>query len=233
MSATIARQASNAPTFAFTTDPGQINFSDWSNGTYTVELNVTTAGAQVLGYNAQLVRVNSACGTVATLATSTSQSGVGLKSFTFTNVSSNGAASDRLQVRILVTAGNGGDAARTMTLQVNTTDSEVRAPFIAPSPTATAAFGPSSAITSLSVAGVPSGVNAMAQCDMDAMRTDVTGDGYWNSADLAAVVALFGQAAERGTRADAHPSTPDGFVDISDLVMVAGSVGSLSPIASS
>lgn len=72
---------------------------------------------------------------------------------------------------------------------------------------------------SLSV-GEESGANTMAQCDMDAMRSDVTGDGYWDSKDVAAVVNLFGQAAERGTRADIHPITADGFVDISDLVMI-------------
>ena len=225
ISATIARQASDVVAFAFTTDPGQVNFSDWGTGGYTVELNVTASGGQVSGYKAQLVRVNSACNVVTNLATSASQSGIGLKTYTFTNVSSNGSASDRLQVRFLVTAGNGGDATRTMTIQVNTTDSEVRAPWIAPSPTPTAAFGPASAITSLSVAGAASGTDTMLQCDMDAMRSDVTGDGYWDSKDVAAVVGLFGQAVERGTRADIHPSTTDGFVDISDLVMIGARVG--------
>jgi len=210
ITATIARQASDVVAFAFTTDPGQITFSDWGTGAYTVELNVTAAGGQVLGYKAQLVRVNSACNLVATLATSASQSGVGLRSFIFTNVSSTGSASDRLQVRILVTASNGGDAARTMTIQVNTTDSEVKAPWIAPSPTPTPGFGPASAITSLAVAGVSTGTDTMSQCDMDAMRSDVTGDGYWNGADVAAVVGLFGQAVETGTQADIHPGTPDG-----------------------
>jgi hypothetical protein len=233
ISATLARQASDVVAVAFTTDPGQINFSDWGTGGYTVELNVTAVGGQVFGYKAQLVRVNSACGAVATLGTSATQTGIGQKTFTFTNINSNGASSDRLQVRILATAGNGGDAARTMTVQVNTSDSEVRAPFIAPSPTPTAALGPASAITSLSVAGAVSGTDPMLQCDMDAMRSDVTGDGYWNSNDVAVVVGLFGQAVETGTRADIHPSTPDGFVDISDLAMIAGRIGPSSPIASS
>jgi hypothetical protein len=53
------------------------------SGTYTVELNVTTAKSSVTGYKAQLVRVNSSCGVVTTLATSSSQSGTGLKTFTF------------------------------------------------------------------------------------------------------------------------------------------------------
>ncbi len=233
ISATIARQASDVVAFAFTTDPGPINFSDWGTGTYTVELNVTAAGGQVLGYKAQLLRVNSACNTVAMLTTSASQSGVGLKNFTFPSVSSTGSESDRLQVRILVAAGNGGDTTRAMTIQVNTTDSEVRAPFIAPSPTPTAGFGPASAITSLAVAGASTGTDTTLQCDMNAMRSDVTGDGYWNSADVAAVLGLFGQAVETGTRADIHPITPDGFVDIADLAMIAGRIDSSSPIAGS
>ena len=65
----------------------------------------------------------------------------------------------------------------------------------------------------------------MLQCDMTSMRSDVTGDGYWNSADVAAVLGLFGKAVETGTRADVHP---DGFVDISDLAMIAGRIGSPS-----
>jgi hypothetical protein len=81
--------------------------------------------------------------------------------------------------------------------------------------------------------GVSTGADAMLSCDMDAMRSDVTGDGYWNSADIAAVLGLFGQAVEKGTRADIHPSTPDGIVDISDLAMIAGQVGSSPPIVSS
>ena len=233
ISATIARQASDVVAFAFTTDPGQITFSDWGIGAYTVELNVTAAGGQVLGYKAQLVRVNSACSTVATLATSASQSGVGLKNFTFTNIGSSGAAGDLLQIRILATGGNGGDTARTMTIQVNTTDSEIRVPWITPSPTPTGGFGPASAITSLAVAGVSTGTDPMLQCDMNSMHSDVTGDGYWNSADVAAVLGLFGQAVETGTRADIHPATPDGFVDISDLAMIAGRLDSSSPIVSS
>jgi len=227
MSATVARQASDVVAFAFTTDPGQVNLSDWGTGSYSVELNVTTAGGQVSGYRAQLLRVNSACGTVATLGTSANQSGIGLKTFTFSNIASTGSTSDRLQVRILASAGNGGDAARTMSIQVNTTDSELRAPWII------SGFGPLSAVTSLSVTEASTGTASMANCDMDIWRTDVTGDGYWNSADVAAVLGLFGQAVETGTRADIHPATPDGFVDISDLAMIAGSLDSSSPIASS
>src|SRR5207247_1903734 len=55
ISATIARQASDVVAFAFTTDPGQINPSDWGTGTYTVELNVTAAGGRVSGMRAQHV----------------------------------------------------------------------------------------------------------------------------------------------------------------------------------
>ena len=93
-----------------------------------------------------------------------------------------------------------------------------------------AALRPASGMMSLSVAGVSTGTDTMLQCGMDAMRSDVTGDGYWNSADVAAVLGLFGQAVETGTRADIHP---DGFVDISDLAMIAGQVGSSPPVVSS
>ena len=90
-----------------------------------------------------------------------------------------------------------------------------------------AALRPASGIMSLAVARVSTGTETMLQCDMDAMRSDVTGDGYWDSADVAAVLGLFGQAAvETGTRADIHPSTPDGIVDISDLAMIAGRIDS-------
>jgi hypothetical protein len=128
LSETVSKQASDEVSFAFTADAGQI--SDWGTGSYNVELNVTFAGSQVFGYKAQLVRVDSACNVVATLATSASQSGTGLKTFTFNGVSSTGSISDRLQARILSTAGNGGGTARTLTIQVNTNNSEVAVPWV-------------------------------------------------------------------------------------------------------
>jgi hypothetical protein len=96
-----------------------------------------------------------------------------------------------------------------------------------------AALRPASGIMSLAVARVSTGTDTMLQCDMDVMRSDVTSDGYWNGADVAAVLGSFGQAVETGTRADIHPSTPDGIVDISDLAMIAGQVGSSPPVVSS
>ena len=88
-----------------------------------------------------------------------------------------------------------------------------------------AALRPASGFTSLAASRVSTGINPMLQCDMNSMRSDVTGDGYWNGADVTAIVGLFGQAVERGTRADIHPSTPDGFVDVADLAMIAGALG--------
>jgi hypothetical protein len=127
LSESIAPNTTDEVSFAFTASSS--NVAGWGTGTYTVELNVTSAGASVTGYKAQLVRVNANCGVVTTLATSSSQSGAGIKTFTFTNVSSSGAATDRLQVRILGSAKNGSRASRTSTIQVNTTNSEVHVPW--------------------------------------------------------------------------------------------------------
>jgi len=133
LSDTIASNTTDEVSFAFTT--GSSNVAAWGAGTYTVELNVTSTGASVTGYKAQLVRVNSNCGVVTTLATSPSLSGGGggTKAFTFPNVSSSsGASTDRLQVRILGSAKNGSRASRTSTIQVNTTASEVHVPWCSP-----------------------------------------------------------------------------------------------------
>jgi len=130
LSETIAPNTTDEISFAFTASSS--NVASWGTGTYTVELNVTSVGASVTGYKAQLVRVNSTCGVVTTLATSSIQSGVGIKTFTFTNVASSGASTDRLQVRILGSAKNGSRASRTSTIQVNTTDAEVRVPWCGP-----------------------------------------------------------------------------------------------------
>ena len=123
----ISPNTTDEVTFAFTA--GSANLASWGSGDYTVELNVTSAGSSVSGYKAQLVRVSSACGVVGTLATSASQSGTGLKAFTFTGISSAGAATDQLQVRILGSARTGSRANRTLSIQVNTTSSEVRVPW--------------------------------------------------------------------------------------------------------
>ena len=130
VSETIAPNTIDEVSFAFT--GSSANIASWGAGTYSVELNVISAGAGVTGYKAQLVRVNSSCGVVATLATSSSQSGTGIKTFTFPNVSSSGTATDRLQVRILGSAKNGSRASRTSTIQVNTTNSEVHVPWCSP-----------------------------------------------------------------------------------------------------
>ena len=130
LSETIAPNTTDEVSFAFTA--GSSNVAGWGTGTYTVELNVASAGASVTGYKAQLVRVNSNCGVVTTLATSSSQSGAGIKTFTFTNISSSGASTDGLQVRILGSAKNGSRASRTSTIQVNTTNSEVHVPWCGP-----------------------------------------------------------------------------------------------------
>ena len=105
LSEAIAPNAADEISLAFTT--GSSNIASWGGGSYTVELYVTAAGASVTGYKAQLVRVNSSCGVVTTLATSSSQSGTGLKTFTFTSIASSGASTDRLQVRILGSAKKG------------------------------------------------------------------------------------------------------------------------------
>jgi hypothetical protein len=130
LSETIAPNTTDEVSFAFTASSS--NVAGWGTGTYTVELNVTNAGASVTGYKAQLVRVNSNCGVVTTLATSSSQSGAGIKTFTFTNISSSGVSTDRLQVRILGSAKNGSRASRTSTIQINTTNSEVHVPWCGP-----------------------------------------------------------------------------------------------------
>ncbi len=127
LSETIAPNTTDEVSFAFTA--GSANLVNWGVGNYSVELNVTSAGGGVSGYKAQLVRVNSACGVVATLATSASQSGTGLKTFTFSGISSSGASTDQLQVRILGSSRNGSRANRTLSIQVNTTNSEVRVPW--------------------------------------------------------------------------------------------------------
>ena len=131
--ATLSRSiAANTTEVSFAFTGSSSNLADWGSGTYTVELNVTTAKSSVTGYQAQLVRVNSSCGVVTTLATSSSQSGTGLKTFTFPSVASSGAPTDRLQVRILGSAGSGSGGNRTLTIKVNTTDSEVHVPWCGP-----------------------------------------------------------------------------------------------------
>ena len=130
LSETIAPNTTDEVSFAFTA--GSANLVNWGVGNYSVELNVTSAGGGVSGYKAQLVRVNSACGVVVTLATSASQSGTGLKTFTFNGISSSGASTDQLQVRILGSSRNGSRANRTLSIQVNTTNSEVRVPWCNP-----------------------------------------------------------------------------------------------------
>ncbi len=117
--------------FAFTTDISQVNLADWGTGTYIVELDVTAEGNTVSGYAAQLVRVGSDCSGATILATAASQSGTGLKTFTFNGVASSDLASDRFQVRILGSVGGGNPGARTLDIEVNTTDSEVLVPWVA------------------------------------------------------------------------------------------------------
>lgn len=117
--------------FAFTSDAGVPSLATWAAGSYTVELNVTDTAVRVSGYKVQLLRVSSSCGTPTVLATSVSQSGEGLKTFSFPSVSSSsGSVTDRFQVRVLVTTTSGGsNTTRRMEVRVNTTDSEVLAPW--------------------------------------------------------------------------------------------------------
>jgi len=115
--------------FAFTTllsDPG---LSDWSAGNYVVRLNVTDQQGQVLAYRVQILRVSAACGTVAVLGTSGSQVGVGQKTFTVPAGASTGAATDRLQVRVLVDTGGGGTTTRQLTIELNTSASSITVPW--------------------------------------------------------------------------------------------------------
>ena len=127
LSATVSPNTVDAIAFAFTA--ASANRADWGTGSYTVELNVTAVGSSIPGYQVQLVRTNSSCGDAPPLATSASQSGTGLKTFTFTGVSSVGAATDRLQVRVLASATGGSKGSRTLSIQVNTTNAEVRVPW--------------------------------------------------------------------------------------------------------
>ncbi|TMF03385.1 MAG: hypothetical protein E6I38_13815, partial [Chloroflexi bacterium] len=135
----VATSAVDEVSFAFTTDPGQVGLANWGAGTYTVELNVITYGSNLAGYKAQLLRVASGCAGPIVLATSLAQTGTGLKTFTFNNVSSSGSATDRFQVRVLGSAlAVGNNSTRTLDIQANTTDSEVRVPWTATTPTPTA-----------------------------------------------------------------------------------------------
>jgi hypothetical protein len=127
LSRTISPNTTDEISFAFTA--GSANLASWGAGAYSVELNVTAAGASVTGYKIQLVRVNSSCGAVTTLAISSSQSGTGLKTFTVTGIPSSGASTDRLQVRVLGSAGSGARANRALSIQVNTKDAEVLVPW--------------------------------------------------------------------------------------------------------
>lgn len=127
LSRTFSPNTTDVVGLAFTA--GSSNVGNWGAGTYTVELNVTAAGGGITGYKVQLVRVSSSCGLVTTLATSSSQVGTGLKTFTFPSISSSGASSDRLQVRVLVSASGGSRPSRTLSVRVNTTDSEVHVPW--------------------------------------------------------------------------------------------------------
>jgi hypothetical protein len=140
--------------FAFTTGSNQVNLSSWGTGSYTVELNVTTAGTNVLGYKAQLLRVNSACGVVSTLATSAATNGTGLKTFSFTNITSSGSVSDRLQVRVLASAGHsaGGSSPRTLSIRVNDANAEVHVPWVPATPPPTPTPSPSPTPTATPVA---------------------------------------------------------------------------------
>src|SRR5262249_47823779 len=78
----VGSNAIDEVSFAFTADLG--NLADWGTGIYTAELNVTAVGLLVTGYKAQLLRVDSSCGVVAILATSATQTSIGLNTFAFT-----------------------------------------------------------------------------------------------------------------------------------------------------
>jgi hypothetical protein len=120
----------NSVYFAFTTDAGEPNRTTWDAGTYTVTLNVTSQQGQALDYEVQLLRVDSTCGASTVLATSGEQTGTGIKTFTLSGVAaSTGAASDRLQVRVLVDTGGGSATARQLQISVNTADSTVVTPW--------------------------------------------------------------------------------------------------------
>src|SRR5439155_1639433 len=112
------------------------------------ELNVITYGSNLAGYKAQLLRVASGCAGPIVLATSLAQTGTGLKTFTFNNVSSSGSATDRFQVRVLGSAlAVGNNSTRTLDIQANTTDYEVRVPWTATTPTPTASPSPTPTAT--------------------------------------------------------------------------------------
>src|SRR5262249_49486676 len=119
----VPASAADEVTFAFTADSSSL--ADWGTGQYVVGLNVITKDGPV-SYKVQLVRVAANCGAATVLATTAAQTGIGLQSFVFTGVSSSGAASDRLQLRILGSATNGTN--RNFTIQVNDTNAVVGLP---------------------------------------------------------------------------------------------------------
>jgi hypothetical protein len=117
--------------FTFTSDA--VNQTNWAAGNYIVELDITGMGGQVQEYRVQLVRVSSTCGLVGVIGTAAAyQDGTGMKTFMVAGAASTGAATDRLQLRVLVNVGPGnaqGGAARELDLGMNTGNSEVITPW--------------------------------------------------------------------------------------------------------
>lgn len=134
ITATVA--ASSLGAVAFTTAVGVPGVADMT-GTYTVQVDITSAGANMTLSTVWVRRVNDAGANIQGSPHSSpgwsSNSGTGLKSCTLATTLTTGATTDRLSIQIIQANGN------TMTSQafvyrLNTVDSYVEAPWSAGAP---------------------------------------------------------------------------------------------------
>jgi hypothetical protein len=120
--------------YAWYTEPGVPNLTEWPAGDYTLGFNVSTAGADIT-YTLSLRRVDSAGVLQQTLGTSGSQSGTGAKSFT-QNIGSpiSVAAGDRL-VGVVSATRAASHGNQTLTIDVNVAGAELVGAWEPPVPT--------------------------------------------------------------------------------------------------
>ena len=130
----VPHSTTNEATVAWYTESSEPNLTIWAAGTYTCEVNVTSAGAS-LDYAVSFRRLNSSGTLQEDFGTTAEQSGTGVKTFSLSVAEKTVSAGDRLAVVLLVD--NSSGSAESLTIGTGTADCEVTVPWDVAVPTVT------------------------------------------------------------------------------------------------